>query len=643
MAAGKRAFQRKSVVQTLAAIIQEEPEPVGANNPQVPVPLRWIIERCLAKEPEDRYVSTRDLARELATVRDRLAEASLSGAVLAAEPPSPGLRVRGVVLALGVLAAIAAGVFAGKPFWRARFSSHPTLRQVTFRRVGLNWARFAPDGRTIVYGAAVGGPGELFSATPGTPEPRSLGLPPASLLSISTSGELAILVGGSPNRGTLATVSLAGGAPRELLENVWRADWTPDGKSLAVAHQVKDRIRLEFPIGRVLYEAPGLMSGIHFSPKGDRIAFGHRESWVPGAANGADIIVIDLAGRRSTLTRIPYEFNWSPRGDEIWFNEIEGGMTTIQGMALSGKKRFIASFPGDLALHDVSRDGRALLERVSEQSEIVGRYSGEPAERNLSWLDGSVPADLSADGTLLLFTEVRHGGGPKKAVYKRKTDGSPAIRLGDGRALALSPDGLWALAVAAADGSQLVLLPIGPGQPRTLTLPGIRLVGAGARFFPDGKRILLRASDPGGQMRLYALDIDSGKARAITPEGIGPQSVILVSPDGRAVLNSGGKGSFLYDVEGGPPRPVPALSPGVFPIKWCADGRALFVTKGDINPLKVYRLDLSSGRMELWREFSFSDVGENGAADVIPTPDGKSYVYGYTRSFADLFIAEGLK
>src|SRR5262249_36725670 len=67
---GKRPFQRDTAAQTMAAIIQEDPEPVGTLNPKVPAPLRWIVERCLAKEPEGRYASTTDLARDIKNIRD---------------------------------------------------------------------------------------------------------------------------------------------------------------------------------------------------------------------------------------------------------------------------------------------------------------------------------------------------------------------------------------------------------------------------------------------------------------------------------------------------------------------------------------------------------------------------------------------
>ena len=573
-------------------------------------------------------------------MRDHVSEASLSGAVLAAVSPK-GIRVRAAVLPLAFAAALAAGVFAGRPVWKARFGSQPYLRQVTFRRVGVNWARFGPDGQTILYSLHVGGPGELYTSRPGNPESRSLGLPPANILSVSASGQLAILVGGSPDRGTLATVSLAGGAPRELMESVWSASWAPDGKNLAVVHEVDGRTRIEYPMGKVLHQPSGPTHFIEFSPAGDRMLFIVMEAGVPGAIP-KNAMTVDLSGKTSRIAAIPYEAQWSPRGDEVWFNEIEGGTTSIRAVTLSGKRRFLASFPGDFALHDVSRDGRGLLERFSQEHEMVGRAAGQPAERNLSWLDGSVPADLSADGTVLLFTEVGMGGGPGRAVYKRGTDGSPAVRLGEGIALALSPDGKWALTYPGGKSSQLVLLPTGPGQPRELKLPGLRPLGEGACFFPDGKRVLLRAMDADQKIRLYVFDIETGKASAVTPEGIHPQVPFSLSPDGRVLICYRiGSGSELYEVDGGSGRAVPGLR-GNLPIKWCADGRCLFVRTTDINPVKVYRLTLSTGHLELWKELSIPDVGNQGM-DVFPTADGKSYVYGYTRYFADLFIADGLR
>ncbi len=278
MATGKRAFQKGTAIDTLSAILHEEPTPVARINPEAPAPLRWIVERCLAKEPRERYASTEDLARDLAGVRDRLSEATLSGAARVVAPSRASSRVRAAVAALALLVAVSVGVFAGRPVWKARFASTPVVRQVTYRRSAIQNARFAPDG-TIVYGAISAQTDNLsriFSTRPGTPEPRSLGLPPGDVLSISASGNLAIRVNMEVDRDTLATVPLAGGAPRELLDDVLEADWAPDGKSLAAIRLVDDKFRLEFPLGRVLYEPSAWIKHLQFSPGGDLLAFaGH--------------------------------------------------------------------------------------------------------------------------------------------------------------------------------------------------------------------------------------------------------------------------------------------------------------------------------------------------------------------------------
>ena len=137
------------------------------------------------------------------------------------------------------------------------------------------------------------------------------------------------------------------------------------------------------------------------------------------------------------------------------------------------------------------------------------------------------------------------------------------------------------------------------------------------------------------------VEIENGRARPITPEGIAFAAARChrtASPSRREPTGS----TFLFDVDGGPARPVPGAE-GLAIIRWSADGKSIFVGEGSIKSYKVYRLDLSSGRRELWKEFSGSPASDVGLIEVIPTPDGKSYVYGYTTWQGDLFVAEGMK
>ena len=196
MATGKRAFQKKTAIDTLAAILNTEPEPIAQLNPQVPAPLRWIVERCLAKDPEQRYASTKDLARELATVRDHLSES------LAAVEPAGRLPRRRRILWLALASAAVLGIAVGTliPLVRPHPTSLARFTRVTFRQGGVGTARFAPDGETVVYSARFEDrPLRIFSARPGIPESRFIGISGADLLSISPSAEMALKVDATGN------------------------------------------------------------------------------------------------------------------------------------------------------------------------------------------------------------------------------------------------------------------------------------------------------------------------------------------------------------------------------------------------------------------------------------------------------------
>src|SRR5581483_12091191 len=146
-----------------------------------------------------------------------------------------------VALALGLLI----GVFAAGRFFH---KAPVTFRRLTFRQGDLDTARFAPGGG-VVYGAAWdGAPNTLFAAQPGAREARDLGLPPAKILSISRSGEMLIRL---QAHDTLAQVPLAGGVPRQLLEDVTSADWDPAGNAIAVVRSSGGHHRVEYPIGTV--------------------------------------------------------------------------------------------------------------------------------------------------------------------------------------------------------------------------------------------------------------------------------------------------------------------------------------------------------------------------------------------------------
>jgi hypothetical protein len=303
MATGKRAFERGTKVQTLSAIIDEEPEAIGKVNPKLPANFCWIVERCLAKEPEGRYAATRDLARDLATLRDHSSEISTATDLQVPKRRKKGhLGLIAAAIAIAAVTSLIAGRLGER---RGLLAPLPSFRQLTFRRGFVNGARFAPDGQTVVYSAAWDGqPSEIFTTRLDSPESRPLGISPAGILAISSVGEIAISlpceeIWASVCYGTLARVPLAGGAPRELLDDVTSADWSPDGKELAAIHVVNGKYRLEYPIGKVIYETNGFLASLRLSPKGDLLSF--VEYLSPDSLRGI-AGVVDRRGHRRNLT-----------------------------------------------------------------------------------------------------------------------------------------------------------------------------------------------------------------------------------------------------------------------------------------------------------------------------------------------------
>lgn len=549
---------------------------------------------------------------------------------------SPGFRKWILPAAALILAGLAAGIFIGKG---RRPNTAAAFRRLTYRRGTIYTARFTPDGQSIVYDAAWGGnPAELFATRRDTPEGRSLGLSQTTLLSLSSRGEMAVLTHSayvhlSVNVGTLARAPLAGGAPREMTELVNEADWAPDGSRLLVVRRTGGKDVLEYPPGKVLVETGGWISHARFSPRGDRIAYLNHP--VPGDNLGS-VMMVDLAGKKTILSAgwsAVVGLAWSPDGREICFTAAHwGSALSLHAVTRSGKERLMLASPG----------GDLLLGRQDSRYVALVAAPGDSRERDLSWLSATAPVDLSPDGRTVLLTEWGLGNG--YAVGLRRTDGSPIVCLGDGNALALSRDGKFALTLSAAAPQYLTVVPTGAGDSRRLDVEGMTsYLREGASWFPDDKRILFAGAEPGHKMRTYWLDVAGGQPHPITPEGITGTSLF---PDGRFVAAAGADDKdALYPVAGGDPVVVRGAKEGDLPVQWTADGRALYLQERGDWPKRVFRLDLATGRRELWKEIAPSDhaglVPSNGRIRF--TPNGNAYAYGARYVLSQLYLAEGLK
>jgi eukaryotic-like serine/threonine-protein kinase len=655
MATGRQAFAGTTSGVISEAILNRTPAPPSRVNPELPAEFEMVLAKALEKDPEMRCQTAAELRadlkrlkRETDSGRSAIGSGSSDATKAAAGTKATGKR-SWVPVAIASVVAAAAGLAAGISLDKRKSQvPQPIYHQLTYRRGTLYGARFAPDGQTIIYSAAwEGKPAELFSSRAGSPESMTLGVHGAQLLGMSPKGDMAVSLhsrfGAFQQFGTLARMPLGGGAPREILESVSWADWSKDGSSLLIARGDRGTARLEFPIGKEIYNVTGWIGDVRFSPKNDLIAFVHHPVF---ADDGGSIDVVDLAGSARTLSGGWISADglaWSPSGEEIWFTATKEGLgRALYAVNLSKVERLIVRVPASLTLLDVAPNGSALIKRETYRSEIRGTINGDPRERDLSWFDGSLPADISRDGHTLLFGEYGEAGGATYGVYVRGTDGSPAVRLGDGTAQALSPDGNWALCVTHVTPEQIFLLPTKAGQPRTITHDEIdHITGA---WLPDGKRIIFAGSEPDRPPRLWLLDMDGGKPKPISPEG-GVMNGISISPDGKLVIGLGAEGKpTLYPVDGGEPRLIPGLTADDRISGFVGDGRSIYVHNLTRLPTVVNELDLATGKKKVWKQFVPADsAGVDSSGNFIINPDGKTYVYSFARTLSDLYLVEGLK
>ena len=634
MVTGRLPFEGERQEAVVYAIGNEEPEPITALRVGVPTELDRVVSKAMAKSRDERYQHVDEMLVDLRALRKQI-ESGKKSAVLktAASQTTPQAaakprRAMALPLTAAGLLILLAVVFVAGTRFAAEPTPIPTYKRLTFRRGTVTSARFAPDGNTIVYSAAWdGGRRELYTTRPESSESLALNIQGADILAISKTGEMALAQRpprfleasfGDPTNSfpaTLLQASLAGGAPREVLEDVLFADWTPDGE-LGVVRSIEGRLRVESPVGNVLYETPDRIGSFRISPRDGQIAFSERPS---GYAGAWQIATIDNNGDKTVLATPGSGDNvilaWSAGADAVWYEIGWLGGQTIRAVTPSGADRVVQRVPVDLRLLDVSEDGRALVSRVNWRVGINCLAHGQTAERDLSWFDASEVADMSSDGKTILITEFGEGGGIERwGVYLRKTTGEPAVRLGAGMAFALSPDGSMALTMSLGPPPELVLLPTGAGEPVRIGNDGIRNYEA-MDWMPDGRQIVFAGSAAGQGARCYIQDIEGGEPRPITPEGnrfgLGQKAV---SPDGEWIASERADGPpSLFPVGGGETQRIPGVEPEDNFVAWSADGRSILVSPEWEVPHTVYRVDLSTGKRSLWKALAPADlVGVTG-------------------------------
>ena len=579
MATGKRAFQRGRARETLAAIIRDEPEPVAQVNPRAPAPLRWIVERCLAKDPDERYASTRDLARDLKSVREHIGEVT-----------SHGVRRRGVVepARAPLVGAVCrsrlwrrlAGVSAGsssaggrlrrsrRPSSGSRSSAAPSVRALRAGR---------PDGP--LHGGVGREPIEIFSSGPRARSPRlrlsggecspiSLGRDGDSRRAASTDRRL--LAAPARSRGCRSPGAARRGDPA-------RTSTGPIGRRAARARRRARRRPAKtgwsIPIGKVLYETAGWIENPRFSPDGRRIAFIDHSWRRRRRSRRASSIA---AGKKKTLAaglrHAPGARVVARRRRDL----VHGGASRWQPVALrrdaSGKLRLLARVTGTLVAPRRLRPGACSWRTTSARSRSSASVPGSEPERTLAGSTSPARGDLGRRQARFSSTSRARAAARATPCSSGRRTAPRRCGSATGSAMALSPDGKWALAVVSRRRIR--------SSSSTRQAPASRRSSRAtvwtccvADWLPDRKRILSTASETG-----HGAPLRPGRGRREAardqPEGyVTFQGTSL--PDGKRVAVRGpDQRRYLYPLDGGEPAPIPASQPEETPYGWSGDGRS---------------------------------------------------------------------
>jgi len=648
MLSGHRAFRRNTTAETMTAILKDDvPEITELPTPVAPA-LDRIVRRCLEKNPEQRFQSAKDLAFGLEALT-QISGPGKSGpqpAVAATAPNSTRKLIGIVAAAVFAVAAIALAWWGGRA---SAFVDPPEYHQITFRSGFIGNARFTPDGSVVYNATWENGDNQLYVARADEVGSRELQLKDAEILSISNKGELAIRLNtiiqtGYRRVGTLARVPMGGGTPREVLDNVQNADFAADGQNMAVVRFVPENNhwRLEYPVGRVLFESINWISDPKISPDGRSVAFSDHEN--PDGDDEGSVAVIGPDGKEKKLSSGWTSIEgvlWSPSGDEVWFAASNSGSAqNLRAVTLSGKLRTVANVPGGMWFQDL-RNGVILMITQQQRLNIRAVTPGGTQERELGWLGWSYLRDISRDGTKIVFEEEAEGGGPNYTAFMRDTSGSPPVRLGEGEARAISPDNKWVV-TKPLKSDILYLVPTGAGEARALTHDQISY--STMRFLPDGKTLIADGIEPGHGARDYLIDVKTGDAKPVTPEGI---AGVVLSSDGGKVAARGPDGQWgIWPLDGGGFRPIPKLDPGYGAVGWSPDGTSLYVFSSRASEKigMVYRVNPTTGQIDPWKQFG-SNLQASGGLIGAPhfSPDGKTYAYDYVNLVSEAYTVKNLK
>jgi eukaryotic-like serine/threonine-protein kinase len=645
MLTGKRAFKKDTTVETMTAILKEEPPELTETGWQGPIGLQRILSRCLEKSPERRFQSASDLAFAVEALSATGTGTLQSAAVAAIKEAGPSRRW--IWLAAGGLACAAVG---GTIAWSLRPGPLPvpTFLRTSFERATLLRGRFAADGKTLLFSGVMStGVPDTYTIREDYPTAVPAGLHGAMVLAISRQDQMAVLV--RPHfyaqyqwGGTLASVPVGGNAPRELLENVYDADWSPDGQEMAVIDRAGEKWRLQYPIGKVLVSADNWLSDIRVSPDGKQLAFFRHP--VQSQDDRGYVVLLDREGKEKVLStewEALQGIAWTPDGKEVWYGAAEAGdQYCVRAANLKGQERTVFCGTVGTRVHDIAASGRTLVSSdVLMISVAAAEHGGKDVQVSYS-LGAVLDPRITPDGSEVVTTDASVRGGKDYSVYVQKRDGGSPVKIAEGGyGTDISDDGKWVLVGMPGQG-KLQIVPVGAGEAQRLTWEGLQI--SSANWFPDNQHILLFASPPGQPVGLYMTDRKGTAPKVLLKEA--PEWADVM-PDGENLLLLPADNTLVQrSIQDGSERKLTTLQEGERPLDWAKEPMHLFTQIVGATSITVNKLDLATGRRDVWYECKPPNLdGMLNALRGSITPDGRWIMFNYIVPVGQFYVSETLR
>jgi DNA-binding winged helix-turn-helix (wHTH) protein len=540
----------------------------------------------------------------------------------------------GVVSAALLLAAIVTFLLYHP---RERESS---FQQVTFRKGFATGARFARDGKSIVYSASWNdAPSRLFHSGGAGEQPLELGPPGAWLAGFPSEREIAFFtMGGTPRKTLLEAEPAAGGSPRVVSENAKDADWGLDGRP-AIITEEGSFYAIQYPPGQTLYRSTARLSDLRICPNGKRIAFA--EHPVP-LDDGGRVMIVDVSSKEPRAISSGWEsiegLAWPPSERELWFTAATSGIDrSLMASTFDGRIRTVAQMPGGMELRDISPSGNVLIDRSSERMTMTLGSLNRAVQEDISWLDWSRAIAISDDGETVLFDESGGGGGAAYSVFIDRIGSETPRRIGSGRAMDLSPDARWVLAQDAQDPTRLTLISADGAKSEPVQSGGIAY--RWLRFVPGQQDIVFAGSYPNQPQRLYRQRLPDGPVTLVLPDA--PSHSVVLSQDGRlAVAADGAGGIAVIDLLHGSKRVIPLAKP-VYPVVFTRSDEVL-MSSVEGRTITLDKWKLSTGRLTPYKRIEMTDTP--GVLETLPvyvSRNLRSFVYSRVQSLSNLFVVSG--